>query len=118
MNRLTRYGLVPSLLLAVGVLASTIVASQLSDSWLTLVGAVIMAVTLIGAGAMIPQSEGVRRKAMQSAIILGAALLLASVIVVSRDPALLATLMPILAGGVAAATVLTVPCKGATSRPQ
>ena len=115
MNRITKYGTVPSLLLAIGVLASTIVASQLSNSWLTMVGAVIMTVTLIGACALFPQSGGVRRKAMQSAIILGAALLLASVIVVLKDPALLAFLMPILAGGAAATIVLTVPCQGATS---
>ena len=115
MNRITKYGAVPSLLLAIGVLVSTIVASQLSNSWLTLVGSVIMAVTLIGACALIPQSEGVHRKAMQSAIIIGTALLLASVVVVLKNPALLASLMPILAGGAAAATVLTVPCKDTVS---
>ncbi len=62
-----------------------------------------MAITLIGASALFPQPHVVRRKAIRRAIILGASLLLASAIVVMKDPALLALVMPILGGGTAVA---------------
>ena len=105
----------PILLLAVGVIASTIVAWLLShSSWLALLGPAIMALALIGTSAMIPQPHVVRRKAIRRAIILGASLLLASAIVVTKDPALLALIMPILGGG-AGAAVATIPKRGASS---
>lgn len=73
-----------------------------------------MGATLIGASALIPQPDVVRRKAIRTAIILGAALLLASAIVVMQDPAWLPRLMPILGGGTAAA-VATIALRGGSS---
>ncbi len=110
-----RPGTGPILLLAVGVIASTIAAWLLSYStWLTLIGPAVMAVTLIGAGAWIPQPDVVRHQAIQRAIILGASVLLASAIVVLKDPTLVALVMPIIGGG-AAAAVATIPLRGSCS---
>ena len=115
MTKSRRLGTGPSLLLAVGVIASTLAAWLLShSSWLALAGPAIMAITLIGASALIPQPHVVRRKAIRRAIILAASLLLASAIVVMQDPALLVLVMPILGGGTAAA-VATIPLRGASS---
>ena len=94
----------PSLLLAAGVIASTIVAWLLSrSSWFVLTGPAIMAITLVGASALTPLPHAVRQKAIRRAIILGAALLLASAMAVMKDPALVALVIPILGGGAAAA---------------
>ena len=112
MTESRRLGTGPSLLLAVGVISSTIVAWLLShSSWLSLVGPAIMAVTLIGASALIPQPHVVRRKAIRGAIILGVALLLACAIVVMKDPTVLAQVMPILGGGTAA-VIATIAYRG------
>ena len=115
MTESRRLGTGPSLLLAFGVIASTIVTWLLSHlSWLVLVGPAIMAITLIGASALIPVPHHVRRKGIRRAIILAAALLLASAIVVMKDPAHLALVIPILGGGTAVA-VGTIPLMGASS---
>ena len=108
-------GIGPSLLLAAGVIASTIAAILLSHaSWLVLVAPTCMAVVLIWASVLIARPQDAHRKALWPALILGASLLLASVIVVVKDPALLAPLMPVLGGG-AAGTVATLPMRRPSS---
>jgi len=115
MSKSQRRGLGPILLLAAGIIVSTVVAWLLPHSaWLALVGPVIMAATLVGASALFPRPSGVRRRAIRQALFLGAALLLAGVIVIRQDPALLASLLPIFGGG-AAAIVATSALKDATS---
>ena len=115
MSESQRPGVGPSLLLAVGVIASTIVAWFLShSSWLALLGPAIMVITPIAASALLPQPHDVRRKALRRAVILGGFLLLASAIVVMKNATLLSFVIPILGGG-AAVAVSTMPLRGASS---
>jgi len=115
MSESRRPGAGPILLLALGIIASTVVAWLLPHSaWLALVGPAIMAAALVGASALFPRPHGVRRTAIRQAVILGVALLVAGVIVIRKDPALLAPLLPILGGG-AAAIVATTALRDTTS---
>ena len=93
----------PSLVLAGGVLACTILAVLFSHSaWLALLGPAILAFIMIGVSALTPLPHVARRRAIRLAIILGSSLLLASVILAMTDPALLVRMLPILGGSTAA----------------
>ena len=106
MNESRRPGIVPSLLLAIGIIVSTVLVSLLADvSWLILAGPVFMAVTLVGASALIRQPHASRRKAIGGATILGASLIVAGVIVVLTDRTMLMLMMPVFGGGAAAVVV-------------
>ncbi len=109
MKRAYWIGLVPSLLLAVGVVASTAVAVLAAESgWFVLAGPLVMALAVVGASILGYQLYGDSRDTFRGALILGAALLLAGAIVTLRDPSLVAMLMPVLGGGAAAFVVLNM----------
>ena len=93
----------PSLLLAAGIIASTVVAKVASESsWLVLAGPLVMAFALVGASVLGVRLGWASRATIRIALVLGASLVLAGVIVALRDPARLAAIMPILGGGAAA----------------
>jgi len=101
-------GIVPSLLLGFGVLASTILSVLFSHSaWLVLLGPATMATVMIGTSALGPLPNVARRRAVWMSIILGAALILASVIVAIGEPEMLALVLPVLAGSSAGVLVTT-----------
>ena len=108
MNRSGTMGIGSSLLLGFGVLASTILSALFSHSaWLVLLGPVSMAAVMIGTSALGPLPDVARRKAVSMSVILGAALILASVIVVVGEPEMLALVLPVLAGSTAGVLVTT-----------
>ena len=110
MSRSRGIGIVPSLLLAGGIIASTIVVSLLRDSsWLVLSGPALMAVIVIGAAAMSPVKNGLRKSALRVATILGAALIGAGAILILKDPGLLLLMMPVLGAGAAGGLVAVSP---------
>ena len=66
-----------------------------------------MAAVMIGTSALGPLPDVARRKAVSMSVILGAALILASVIVVVGEPEMLALVLPVLAGSTAGVLVTT-----------
>ena len=106
MSRSRGIGIVPSLLLAGGIIVSTIVVALLRDSsWLVLSGPALMALTLVGAAAMSPEAQGLRRSTLRVAVILGASLIVAGVILIVKDAGLLLLMMPVLGAGAAGGLV-------------
>lgn len=110
MGRSLGIGVGPSLLLAGGILVSTTAVLLLRDpSWLILSGPLLMALSLIGAGAMAPVAQGVRRSALRVATILGVSLIVAGAILITKDPGLLIPMMPVLGAGAAGGLVAISP---------
>ena len=106
-------GIGPSLILGAGVLASTILSVLFSHSaWLVLLGPVTMAAVMIGTSVLGPLPNAARRRAIWMSVILGAALILASVIVATGEPEMLALILPVLAGSSAGVLVTTPLSKG------
>jgi uncharacterized membrane protein SirB2 len=108
MKRAYWIGLVPSLLLATGIIASTVVAVLTSESgWFVLAGPVVMAFAVVGASALVNRSRGDSQGALRVALILGAVLLLAGAILALRDPSRVVMMMPVLGAGAAASVVVS-----------
>ena len=97
MSRNRLMDLVPSIILALGMLASSGVAVITSASgWLVMAGPLVMALAMAGAGLVDYRLSGAYPGTLRVALILGAAILLAGAIVAGRDPGRVATLLPIL----------------------
>ncbi len=93
------------IILAAGIVSSTVVAILTSGSrWLVLAGPLLMAIAIFAVGAIDHRSFGASRARLWTALILGGALFLASLILAQRDPALVASNLPIF-GGVSAVLV-------------
>lgn len=94
-----RIVLVRSLLLAVGIIAATLISLRTSESgWLVLAGPLVLAGSIVLASVIGHRTDP--RKSLAVGLILGASVVIASAIVVAlANPARVATLMPILGGG-------------------
>jgi hypothetical protein len=95
-----------SLLVAVGILVSTFVASRAAGSgWLVLTGPLLLALAVVGADVLNAGLRGESSGPSWAALLMGGSCLLAGLIVTLRDPALVKSLMPII-GMAAWVTVL------------
>lgn len=117
MKRSSWAALAPSLLLAAGVLSSTLIAVATSDAgWWVMASPVVMALAIAAAGLLGHRRPEAPRGLLHVALILAASLLLASVIVALRDPSVVAELLPVLGACSAAPMALqfeTRRCPGA-----
>lgn len=103
MYRPSWLSLIPSIVLALAILMSTGIAVATANSgWWVLAGPLVMAFALVGTSLLgHRQAEGTPGNT-RVALILGAALMLASVLVALRDPADVAALLPVLGACIAA----------------
>jgi len=96
----------PSILVAVGIVVSTFVASRAAGfGWLVLGGPLLLALAVVGADVLNARLRGESPSPSWAALLMGGSCLLAGLIVTLRAPALLKPLMPII--GIAA--WVTVP---------
>lgn len=85
-------------ILASGIIGSTAVASLTSESGLVLVGPLLMAVALLGVGVLQHRVHGASLTRVWAALIMAAAIVFGAVIVAQRDPARVASLLPVFGG--------------------
>ena len=84
----------PSLVVGVGIIASTLVAVLAAESgWLVLAGPLLLALTVVSADVLHSRLKGRSSGPSWAALLLGGAFLLAGMIV-GRDPSLVSTLIP------------------------
>lgn len=103
--------LTPSILVAVGIVVSTFVASRAAGSgWLVLGGPLLLALSVVGADVLDARLRGESSGPSWAALLMGGSCLLAGLIVTLRDPTLVKTLIPIL--GVAAWVTVLRPVSG------
>ena len=92
--------LIGPLILAAGILGATIVSMLAAESaWWVLAGPLIMALATVVAVLAERRVHGPSRGAMAAALIFGAAMVLAGVILAVKNPLGVAVAMPILGGG-------------------
>ena len=102
-------GPVPTLVLAAGVVSSTVVVMLARDStWGLIAGPALMALALVGASILARRLGRTSSETMRVAALLGGAVVLASVIVALRDPSRIPAIMPILGGGAAVTVALNL----------
>jgi len=100
-------GLVPSIILALGMLASTLVmVIDATSGWLVAAGLLVLALAMLGATVLDHRLHGALPGRLRPALLACVVILLAFVILALRDPSRVATLMPIL-GAVAVIPLLT-----------
>jgi hypothetical protein len=87
--------LVPSLIVGAGILVATFVGVHASGGWV-LAGPLLLTLALISADVLDSRLHGASLGPSAAALIVAVALLAASLIVMSRDPALVKTLVPII----------------------
>jgi hypothetical protein len=96
MTRKYWLALSPSLLLAGGIIASTLLAALAAKSgWLVLAGPLLLALTVVSADVLSSRLQGESARPSGAALILGGTFLLAGSIVAHRDPSLVKTLLPV-----------------------
>jgi len=106
--------LTPSILVAVGIVASTFVAARAAGfGWLVLAGPLLLALAVVGADVLNARLRGESPSPSWAALIMGGSCLLAGLIVTLRDPALVKTIMPII--GMAAWVTVLRPESGSTA---
>jgi len=99
----------PSLLLAAAIILSTLIAALAAKSaWLVLAAPALLAVAVVAADALNSRLHGASSRPSTAALILGASFLLAGLLVTSRDPGLVETIIPLI-GAAAWATLLLRP---------
>lgn len=109
MTRKYWLSLTPSMLLATAIILSTLVASLATKSgWLVLTAPLLLSLAVVGADALHRRLSGASSHPSPAALILGVSFLLAGVLVTSRDPGLVKTLIPLI-GVTAWATLLLRP---------
>src|ERR1700710_494302 len=88
----------PSLMVGVGIMASTLLAVRTArfGGWV-LAGPLLLALTVVSADVLRSRLRGASSGPSRAALILGAALLLSAVIV--REPKLVAALLPVAGAG-------------------
>ncbi len=107
----------PSLIVGAGILVATFVAAHAGESggWV-LAGPLLLALTVVSADVLDSRLHGESSGASAATLIVTAAFLVASLIVMSRDPNIVKTLIPIMgaAGWVALLRPQRprTPCKG------
>jgi hypothetical protein len=88
--------LTPSLLVAAGIIVAAFVAKRAGGSELVLLAAPLMlALTVVGADVLNSRLRGGSPRPSWGALIMGAAVLLSSWILMTRDPGLVKTLLPL-----------------------
>lgn len=99
--------ILPALLVAGGMILSTLIAVKTADSGRAVLAApVLMTVFLVGAAWLSGQSGG--PAPIRMAFFMGAAMFLASAIVASKNPGEVAALMPVLSVGGAVPVLITL----------
>jgi hypothetical protein len=89
----------PSLLVAAGILLSTLLAGLAARSgWLVLAGPLLLALAVVSADLLSARLRGKSARPSPAALLLAGSFLLACAIVALRDPGLVKTLPPILGG--------------------
>ncbi len=100
MTRQFWYDLVPSLIVALGVVAATYVASLSAESgWLVMMGPLALALAVVSADLLAARLRGASLVPSPAALILSGTSVVASAIVAFRDPSDVATLIPIVGAG-------------------
>ena len=90
----------PSLLVAAGIIAATLIAVWTAESgWLVLAGPLFLALAAVGADMWTSRLRGRAAGPSWAALLLGASFLLASWIVALRDPSLVKMLIPVVGAG-------------------
>jgi uncharacterized membrane protein len=106
MTRKSSTQLVPAVVLALGILASALIAASASGSlWLVGAGVLLLAASLAGADVL---DSWLRRRSLvpsPSVVLVAVALLVACGIVAIRDPESVLMLIPVLGGGSASAVL-------------
>ena len=107
--------LLPSIVLAIGILASSAIAKQTTDSgWMVLAGPLIMVVSVVIASVLGTRLTGTNTSTFRIALMLGALTVVTAGILWFRDPARLAEAMPML--GVAVAFPFILKPRGGRDR--
>ena len=103
MNRDSWIALVPSLILAAGILVSTGIAVLTAETgqW-ALAGPLVMSLVIVGTGVYAARRSAASVGTIRGALLLAAALLVACALVAWRDPAEVASVLPVLSACVAA----------------
>jgi hypothetical protein len=97
MTRKYALGLVPSLLLGVGIVAATFVATRAAESgWPVLAAPLLLALAIVGADQLDSRLRGASTRPTTAVGLVAGAFLLAGLIVTGFDPGLVATLIPII----------------------
>jgi hypothetical protein len=100
----------PSLLVGVGIIASTWVASLAEGSgWLVLVGPLLLAITLVGAAMLGSRAAGRSRDVFAAALLVGVSFVLAGLILAVHDGRHVTEFIPIMG---AAGWVTLLPRRG------
>jgi hypothetical protein len=104
-------GLVPSVIMAAGIVLATLVAGLTAGSATrVLLGPVLLAVAVLGADLVESRLSGVTDRRPWAALVFAASFLLAGLIIAQRDPGLVQTFIPSI--GVASwATLLLRPSR-------
>ena len=107
--------LLPSIVLAIGILASSAVAKQTTESgWMMIAGPLIMVLSVVVASVLGTRLTGTGTSTFRTALMLGAVIVVTAGILWYRDPARLAEAMPML--GVAVAFPLILKPRGRGDR--
>jgi hypothetical protein len=97
MTRKSWRALGPSLVLAAGIVVSTLAALLAARSgWLVLAGPLLLALAVVGADVLDSRLRGRSSRPSRAAFLLGGAFLWAGLIVALRDPGLVKTLVLVL----------------------
>jgi hypothetical protein len=97
---------VPSLVFAIGIIASTLLVVLAAGSgWLMAAGALLLAGSLVGADVLSSRLRGESLAPSPTAILSAVAFLVACGIVAIKDPRLVAMLIPVLGSGFGAILV-------------
>ena len=103
-----RRELFPSILLALGILASTAVAASVSaDGWTVMAGPVVLVLSMIAAVLVDSRLPGTPPGSWRSATIMCSVILLAGLLVLLRDPSRMASLMPLVGASAAMPLILS-----------
>jgi uncharacterized membrane protein YwaF len=90
------YELTSSLLVAAGIILATFVAKRVDGSgFVVLAAPLMMALTVVGADMLNSRLRGGSPRPSWGALIMGAAVLLSSWILITRDPGLVKTMLPL-----------------------
>lgn len=105
MNRAVWKALTPAIVVAAGILVSTQVAAmsvsaglQMTPGLLAMAGSLVMASAVVMASLLSGRLQG--RQNLAASFVLGGVILVASAIIVMKDPANVANMLPVLGAGV------------------
>lgn len=97
----------PSLVLAFGIVASTMIAVSASGSWWA-IAVLLLVVSMAAADVLATKLQGGSRALSAGMMIVAVAILLANGMLALRDPALVGQFIPIFGAGAAAVLLLRI----------